>query len=292
MARIRTIKPDFWTSEQVMDLKPLTRLLFIGLWNFCDDYGRSPVAPRTIRARIFPGDDISGADVQDMLNELNAAGLILFYSAEDKEYFEITGWGKHQKIDNPSKNNLCPAPFAEGSQIIARTSEESPKIVLEGKGGDREKERKESLSDANAPADGWFEKFWKVKPRRGGADPKEPARKQFRIAIKTTPASEIIAAAQRWAVVDAGKIGTEYLPQAVKWLKDKRWVDYPPEILNTTAPADKISLDEAVSLFAKTGRWSRHAPVNDVSQAPPELLAKYGLMADGRKLPASRGSIT
>jgi hypothetical protein len=52
---------------------------------------------------------------------------------------------------------------------------------------------------------------------------------------------------------------------------------------------DKISLDEAVSLFAKTGRWSRHAPVNDVSQAPPELLAKYGLMADGRKLPASRG---
>lgn len=34
MARIRTIKPEFWTSEQVMGCAPLARLLFIGLWNF------------------------------------------------------------------------------------------------------------------------------------------------------------------------------------------------------------------------------------------------------------------
>ena len=42
MARIRTIKPEFWASEQVMDCKPVTRLLFIGLWNFVDDFGRAP----------------------------------------------------------------------------------------------------------------------------------------------------------------------------------------------------------------------------------------------------------
>lgn len=37
MPRIRTIKPEYWTSEQVLDLSIPARLAFIGLWNFCDD---------------------------------------------------------------------------------------------------------------------------------------------------------------------------------------------------------------------------------------------------------------
>lgn len=143
MARIRTIKPEFWTSEQVMDCKPVTRLLFIGLWNFVDDYGRAPVAPRTIKAQVMPGDEVSGSDIQDMLNELNSRGLILFYSADEKEYFEITGWAKHQKIDNPSKYKVCPAPFSEQSQVLAIPREPSPTIGLEGRGGESKgKEKK------------------------------------------------------------------------------------------------------------------------------------------------------
>jgi hypothetical protein len=38
------------------------------------------------------------------------------------------------------------------------------------------------------------------------------------------------------------------------------------------------------SVFAKTRYWSRHAPVSVVSQAPAELLAKFALTPDGRKL--------
>ena len=30
MARIRTIKPDFWTDEKVVELSAFARLLFIG----------------------------------------------------------------------------------------------------------------------------------------------------------------------------------------------------------------------------------------------------------------------
>lgn len=48
--------------------------------------------------------------------------------------------------------------------------------------------------------------------------------------------------------------------------------------------SDKISIDEAVAQFAKFGRWSRHAPVNDISQVPAELLAKHGLLSDGRRM--------
>lgn len=48
--------------------------------------------------------------------------------------------------------------------------------------------------------------------------------------------------------------------------------------------SQKITIDEAITQFARFGSWSRHAPVSDVSQAPPELLAKFGLLPDGRKI--------
>jgi hypothetical protein len=115
LARIRTIKPDFWTNTKVLGIKPLTRLLFIGMWNFSDDYGRMDFAPLSIKARVFPTDDISAADVRDMLNELCGADLLMVYSADGKEYIEITGWD-HQKIDKRQTSKI-PAPFGEGSVI-------------------------------------------------------------------------------------------------------------------------------------------------------------------------------
>ena len=109
MARIRTIKPDFWTNEKIMECKPLTRLLFIGMWNFADDYGRMAFAPSSIKAKVFPNDPFTAADIRDMLNELNALGLLLIYSADDKEYIEITGWD-HQRIDKRQVSKI-PGPF-------------------------------------------------------------------------------------------------------------------------------------------------------------------------------------
>jgi len=39
MARIRTIKPEFWTDGDMFKLSRDARLFYIGLWNFCDDNG-------------------------------------------------------------------------------------------------------------------------------------------------------------------------------------------------------------------------------------------------------------
>lgn len=47
---------------------------------------------------------------------------------------------------------------------------------------------------------------------------------------------------------------------------------------------DKIPIEQAVEIYAKSGVWSRHAPVNDISQAPPELLAKHKILPDGRRI--------
>lgn len=143
MARIRTIKPEFWTGEQVMECSPNARLLFIGLWNFCDDAGRHPMTPRQIKALVFPSDDFSVDFVQGMLDELSSNGLIMPYSVGGKEYFEVTGW-RHQKIDRPQAPKY-PSPLADHSP--------SPRDGRdEGKDEGREEETETNVSGAVAPS--------------------------------------------------------------------------------------------------------------------------------------------
>lgn len=91
-----------------------------------------------------------------------------------------------------------------------------------------EKKDIRAVAPATRPLDA-FEEFWKVYPKRLGANPKAPALKQFEAAVKAgaTP-EEIINGAKRCAVSDRDKIGTPYIPQAVKWLRDRRWEDYQP----------------------------------------------------------------
>lgn len=105
MARIRTIKPEFWTDEKVVELTAFARLLFIGIWNFVDDAGRMPFSIKRMKMQIFPGDDIDCAALADELLRYN---LIAKYSVDGVNYMEVCGFAKHQKIDRrtPSK---CPA---------------------------------------------------------------------------------------------------------------------------------------------------------------------------------------
>jgi hypothetical protein len=154
MARIRTIKPEFWTNDKILSVSQLTRLLFIGMWNFADDYGRMDFAPISIKARIFPNDATTVADVKDMLNELCSNDLITIYSAKDKEYIEITGWD-HQKIDKRQASKI-PGPFEDDSAIrgIPPTPPDlspTPTPVMEGKGREGiggEGEKKDAASAA------------------------------------------------------------------------------------------------------------------------------------------------
>lgn len=146
MARIRTVKPEFWSSEQVMECSPMARLMFIGLWNFCDDAGNHVASAKTIKAEIFPGDDISSTDVQRMLDELSSNSLIAFYTNDSKAYLHVTGWKKHQKIDKPTYKH---PRFSDDAR--RGLGESSPP---EGKGmeGNGEEEEQSSLrSDSSMP---------------------------------------------------------------------------------------------------------------------------------------------
>lgn len=104
MARIRTIKPEFWTDESLTECSLAARLLFIGTWNFADDNGNLEASPRQLKLKIFPADDI---DVVPLLVELLTHGVLTEYSVSGKAYFHIKGFRTHQVINRPSPAK-CP----------------------------------------------------------------------------------------------------------------------------------------------------------------------------------------
>lgn len=101
-----------------------------------------------------------------------------------------------------------------------------------------EKTISENLADASGgrkptrpSIDGFFDQFWKVYPQRGeAANPKKPARDKFERAIRAgAEPAHIIAAAQRYSAIEstAGRSNTDKIAQAVTWLNQQRWNDYP-----------------------------------------------------------------
>ena len=108
MSRIRTVKPEFWTSEQVLACSLISRLLFIGMWNFCDDHGVHPASYIRIKAEVFPADDCTIHDVKNWINELIDNNLLREYVIEDEKFWLVTGWKKHQRIDKPTYRHPMP----------------------------------------------------------------------------------------------------------------------------------------------------------------------------------------
>jgi hypothetical protein len=93
------------------------------------------------------------------------------------------------------------------------------------------------------------------------------------------------------AEMSRGNVGTCFIPQATKWLNEQRWADHAAiAALQAIGGTPEIPIEDAVKSLARCGHWSRHAgpePGLAGCRAPPEMLAKYGLGPDGRKLPQS-----
>jgi len=126
MARNRTISPDFWTWEAVIDCPPMTRLLFIGLWNFADDFGVQPLRPRTIRMQVFPGDTMQNDNVCAMIDELAARGLVRLYTVDGQEYVAIVEWDQLQRVGKRARRRYPPVPGASEADETLSAAASTP----------------------------------------------------------------------------------------------------------------------------------------------------------------------
>ena len=104
--RIRTIKPEFWRSEDIAALSIEDRLLFIGLWSYVEDNGVGRDEPQLIQCDLFPLDTFTEASVRTHggLMRLSQQGLITRYEGPVcRKYLQVNTWDNHQKINRPSK---------------------------------------------------------------------------------------------------------------------------------------------------------------------------------------------
>ena len=111
MARIRSIKPEYWEDELVGRLTLAARLLFIACWNFADDEGRLRWTPELLKAHVFPFDsDLDRNAVQNLMIELERVGMVFPYEGgrADQHLALIVNFAKHQRLDRPMPSKLPP----------------------------------------------------------------------------------------------------------------------------------------------------------------------------------------
>jgi hypothetical protein len=133
MARSRTLKPAFFTNEQLAECSPLARLLFAGLWTVADRAGKLHDRPRKIKAELLPYE--SDPDADRWLAELAAAGLILRYEVDGERFIKIPGFEKHQNPHPKEPASEIPEPcnYAAEPDLSASSREKvstSPAVSL------------------------------------------------------------------------------------------------------------------------------------------------------------------
>lgn len=110
MARIRSIKPDAFTSLSLSEVERGIRWTFAGLWTHCDDEGRAEWEPRLLKAALYPvDDDITAADIDHDMKALESIGAVCFYAVGGKNYFHIPSFSEHQHPNRkvPSRLPKC-----------------------------------------------------------------------------------------------------------------------------------------------------------------------------------------
>lgn len=205
LARIRSIKPEFWSDSAIIECSTNARLLFVGTWNFADDHGNLDRSAKQLKAQVFPADNI---DCEPLIQELLARRLLVEYSVNGKDYLHIQGFRKHQRIDRPGPPRC---PLYEGSQSVPRIFDEDSSSIRPRKG--REGKGSKPLAPVGA-----FERFWQAYPKKRSRD------QALRAFEKINPDEQLLAVIV--AAVERAKTRAD-------WLKDRgQFIPYPATWLN------------------------------------------------------------
>jgi len=283
VARIRTIKPDFFRHEKLFEAEqqfglPL-RVAYAGLWTAADREGRFGWSPRALQLDCLPYDEVDFARV---LDALLARGFIVKYAVNGKEYGCIPSWHNHQVINARERASTLPEPNEINTLTRAsRVPDACPTRHVHAQGEGKGKEGKGTEGDmdacaspAQASATGpvtLFELFWEAYPAREGANPKEPARKKFLALVKSgvNPA-KIIGGANAYAneCQRVRQVGTQFVAGALKWLNESRWQDYQPK------EADPKKVAETNAMMAAKGySWDEGRGWVKTDKSPTEDAA-------------------
>lgn len=115
MARIRTIKPEFWEDEKVGKLPIPCRLFFIGCWNFADDFGVIKGNAALLKSQIFPYDEnLRVSEIKKWIDSLVDARMLVPIIHAEESYYIIRTFRSHQVLDKRYDKSYIGKEVAKG----------------------------------------------------------------------------------------------------------------------------------------------------------------------------------
>jgi hypothetical protein len=110
VARTRLINPAAPLDEDVARLSMAARLLWAYLPCHVDREGRMKDSAFTVKASVFPSDDV---DVNALLSELADAGHVVRYQVDGRRYLQVRNFAKYQSPHkNEAPSSIPPVPLA------------------------------------------------------------------------------------------------------------------------------------------------------------------------------------
>lgn len=146
MPNKRMIHTKIWVSDQLNQLKPLERLLYIGMITLGDYEGRLRGDAKYLRRQLFYDDKIGHVKIARMRDRIAEVGLIEFYSNENGEYISHPNWNKYQRLDTRSAkpSDFPPPPsWKEPGNPASLQSQSNLTEASEVEGNERERKLKE-----------------------------------------------------------------------------------------------------------------------------------------------------
>lgn len=261
MARIRSIKPEFWDSADTAAADLRTRLLYIAMWNWADDYGIGDGHPGRIITFAFPNDDIPVADYPRNLADVSRAFGVVFFEHCGRPYFVIPEWDNHQRTEKRAKPKDGLLEAAQSAITAARQQEaESPThgggLSAESRGSSGAGSRKgnrgkgtgeeQTCATPSRTSPCRFDEFWDTYPRHRD---KRKAEKAYANALRRADADTIIGGAHRYAT-DPNRCD-QFTKYAEGWLNGDGWLDEPLPARVNRLPVAVVNGRSLNSLDAK-----------------------------------------
>jgi hypothetical protein len=230
MARVRNLKPGFFSNEDLAECSPWARLCFAGLWTVADREGRLEDRPKRIKGQLFPMDAI---DVEPLLGELVQHGFIVRYTINGLGFIQVIEFSKHQNPHHREPKSVIPSMQSPGllidkDDIKALGQPEAsesipviPSMQSRAEPGTRNKEPKSLEQRAARKTAERFLDFWTVYPMKKG---RANAEAQWRAKGYDAIADRIIADVKRRIIEDRQWLDG-YAPHGSTYVNSQGWLD-------------------------------------------------------------------
>ncbi|MEN6536672.1 MAG: hypothetical protein ABFD89_23655 [Bryobacteraceae bacterium] len=229
MGRIRTVKPEFFTSEDVVDMPHHVRLLYIALWCEADRDGRLVWKPRTFKMRYFPVDSF---DIDEACEHLVSTEHVVLYG-DGLAY--IPTFLDHQHINPRESKSTLPSPFDDDASATREPRVKVASVTVHPSSVTRreEGEGKEGKQDASGDASvkprtqsaSRFAEFWQAWPAGPRKQAKAECEKKWKSRRLDDIADEIVRHVRELSETKQFK---DFTPAPLTYLNQRRWEDGSP----------------------------------------------------------------